>query len=130
MPDVVKHEALCQPERRALCPLLRPMVPKTILWINDAIGFTRVCRTCFEECLLVPESAAIRELSSCEAVEAIYRLNSCETRPAYDSASCQLEKRFGNSAASFSAISSSEALPSINSKVLRHRSPSSERWGI
>ena len=34
-----------------------------------------------------------------------YRLYYCETTPAYDRASCQLEKPFGNSAASLRAIS-------------------------
>ena len=45
-----------------------------------------------------------------------HRPYSCETTPAYDSASCQLEKPLGNSATSLCAISSSEALPSIKQK--------------
>ena len=72
------------------------------------------------------EVSASHETSMKRHAAAIYRLYSWETTPAYDSASCELESRLGNSASSFCAISSSEALPSISSRVLRRRSPSSE----
>ena len=78
------------------------------------------------KCFSNHSASRISGVCACGQSEFAQRLYSCETTPAYDRACCQLENRCGNSATSFCTISSREAVPSINSNVLRRRCPSSE----